>query len=197
MAPPASGQYSFDARATMVTIPAAIATTIAAAEPAPGAGPSPESVSRNSPSVASRRLSPPMVADSLAGRKARGEACAHCFGQSWIRLEPGHLEGLLEVGDQRVTEGLIGAGTLDDVVEPRRASGISCAACTQASGGAGRVRRRFARVSSSWLCISLQPPDSASGVFLPSSSLLSFTRQREMRLAIVPAGMSSASAMLR
>ena len=118
IAPPASGQCSFDARATMATSPAAIATTIAAAEPAAGSRPF---AGERVEEVAERRVEQVVASHRrpiLSQIGYRREACAHCLDQRGIRLEARRLERLLEVGDQRVTEGSVGAGPLDDVVEP-------------------------------------------------------------------------------
>src|SRR5918999_5154868 len=105
----------------MATRPAAIATAIAAAEPPPGAGSPSASLSRKSRSEESRRSL--KLQGFWALRALDGaEALSKRFDERGLRLVAGAFERLLEIGQERRTERLVGAGPLDDLVEapPRK-----------------------------------------------------------------------------
>jgi hypothetical protein len=104
------------------------------------------------------------------------------------------LQRLLEVCDERTPEHVVGDGSSDDVVEPGAASRQLLSRSHPALGGGRerpqKVRKAFFVV---WAGLGHRLQDGSDAEFLPSITSRSFARQREMRLAIVPAGMSSAS----
>src|SRR5262245_42671242 len=126
-----------------------------------------------------------------------------------VRLEPGPklfensrlalvalgLEGLLEIGLEAAAELHIRLGSGDDLVELGTHDGKLL------SGADPRLGSR--RECTDQPCEALfvegchRELDGVEGAVLPSSCSRSLPRQREMRLAIVPAGSSRASPIVR
>src|SRR5206468_6662890 len=104
----------------------------------------------------------------------------------------------LEVGDQRLPELRVGLGPSDDLVDlaPGERQLLRRANPRFGSGRQGGDQLRqvvFVVCAHAVTC----PPDCVAAGFLPSSSSRNLTKQREMRLAIVPAGSESASPIVR
>src|SRR3989442_934050 len=135
---------------------------------------------------------------SGAARSRSVSACAAMaqgFYERGIRLVPGRLERRLKVGDQARPELRVGLRPLDDLVEPAPGE-------RQLLGGLdptlGRRRQRSEKLRDVlFVVVSHRTPDGSGTDFLPSNLSRSFSRQREIRLAIVPAGRSSASPIVR
>src|SRR5262249_17527612 len=135
----------------------------------------------------------------LAGRVLRvGEVLTQLVDERPLRLVALVAEGRFEVGDERLPELGVRFRPRDDSVE--------LAACDREllCGPHPRLRRRrkgrdqlgksvFIECAHTLTC----PPDRVGTAFLPSSASRSLTKQREIRLAIVPAGSSSASPIVR
>jgi hypothetical protein len=111
-----------------------------------------------------------------------------------VRLVALRAERLLEVGDERPPELEVSLRSGDDVVQlPPRERKLLRGPDPPLWDGPERPDQL--RKALFVVCVHLitrQLDDAGSG-FLPSRALRSFPRHREMRLAIVPAGMSSAA----
>ena len=115
-------------------------------------------------------------------------------------LDPHSSQRRLEVGDHLRAVLRVGLRPRHDLVHQRDALAGAPALPRPTPAGpaaAQRAARRSSRVVRS--VIGSSPPDGAAGGFLPSSprTSRSLSRQREMRLATVPIGSSSASAITR
>ena len=190
---PGPSGHSLERRATSVTREAAIAAT-AAAEPA----------TRRRRGCFERRravLNREGREPARIGRHARPsrlEASAQVVDDDGARLDSGGAERGLEVGDYDGRKAASSSARRRAHRARGGPRGSSCAACTQPAGAGGRSRSSSARRSSSYVVIDHLSTTDVSRRFLPpSSSARSCPRQREIRLAIVPAGRPSASPIVR
>jgi hypothetical protein len=109
------------------------------------------------------------------------------------------LEGALRIGDDTAAIVLVRRGALDDLVEPllRNRQPLRGPDLRFGCGGKGAQEvSQVLFVVGGGHAITFSH-DAAEVEFLPSSSTRSLTRQREIRLAIVPVGTSSASLIVR
>ena len=81
------------------------------------------------------------------------EPAAQDLDRLGVRDHFGLLQGGLRILDHATAVVVVGIGTLDDLVEPRWASGMSCAALTQLSGAGGSALKISPSFSSSYLGI--------------------------------------------
>jgi hypothetical protein len=143
------------------------------------------------------RLSQPAVRLSQPAL-SRGEALAQVLDDGRPRLYPDAAKRQFEVGNNGRSEGGIGLGALDEHTE-LDASQREFLRC---SYPAGRSRREHAKQLTETLFVVCRhlvtySLDGGAGVFLPSSLERSCPRQREILLAIVPAGIPSSSPIVR
>jgi hypothetical protein len=142
------------------------------------------------------RPSWPPLHRELGGRLGSIETPTQLVERDDSRLVTFSAERRFEIFDQGLPELGVGDRASDDVVE----------LATDARKFLGRLypplRGRWKRPQElSKACLVVRDvrghrsQDGSADGFLPSNSSRSFARQREMRLAIVPAGMSSASPM--
>jgi hypothetical protein len=124
---------------------------------------------------------------------ARGEPALELFERERVRLVADITKRELEIFDQRVAEGFVRDSPGDDVVE-------FAAAPRQLLSGAhpalrGRRKRPQELCKRHFVVAGLghRYQDGSGARFLPSKISRSFARQREMRLAMVPDGISSVS----
>src|SRR5439155_2731760 len=139
--------------------------------------------------------------DNRSGRVVRlrvGEAPAQGVQERPLGLVALPRERRLEVGDESPAELGIRFRSRDDLVELGAGPGELLRRSHPRLGRRGKGSDQlsqsvFIECAHTLTC----PPDCVGTCFLPSSSSRSLTRQREMRLAIVPAGSSSASPIVR
>src|SRR6478752_4328938 len=131
------------------------------------------------------------------GRPSRDEASAQVLDDDGTRLDPGDAQGAFEIVDESLPEGGVLLGPRDERVEV----GTCPWQLLRCLDPAGRSRREEAKQLAQALFVVRR--HSIHHVYTTweggiifrhrSTSVRRRPRQREMRLAIVPAGMSSAS----
>ena len=125
---------------------------------------------------------------------ARGEPALELFERERVWRVADITERVLEIFDQREAEGLVRDSPGDDVVE------LAAAPRQFLSGAYPALRGRRKRPQELCKCLFVvaeglghRYQDGSAAGFLPSKISRSFERQREMRLAMVPDGISSVS----
>jgi hypothetical protein len=133
--------------------------------------------------------------------RARLEAGAEDCAQAAVGVVPGPLQGQLETGENLRTKAGVGLGPCDQIIEGAPRLGKLPRRLHPALGGGGSSAISSAILASVHtgcaLSASIRTQDARAGRFLPASSARSLSRQREIRLAIVPSGTPSAALIVR
>src|SRR5919108_1212781 len=133
-----------------------------------------------------------------AGRLAVGQEAAELLHDLRLRLDSFGLQRAFEVGEDLSAEGGVGLGSRGQLVGPATGTRKLLGRPHPAFGRRGKdpdqpSQPLFVVCAHHVTC----PLDGAEGAFLPSNASRSLSRQREMRLAIVPAGRPSVSPIVR
>jgi hypothetical protein len=122
----------------------------------------------------------------------------HRLDRARLGLVARRRERRLEVGDQRRLEGLVGLGAGDEDVEHRpEGRNLLCRPDPPLWDGRQETDQTAEILFGVGIRFDHWSPDDGRPGFLPSNSLRSLSRQREILLAIVPWGMSSSSPIVR